>query len=136
MSSYITTNISINDNVINSNTFVNELLIDYYDRNKFTFYYSKYDDLRKNILNNDFNNCKQLKNNLFYNKNDIFILRKKDNKIIKLPKLINNSNSNFDYSLYIHMIKKKEYSIILNSDNNDNDLSTINSIIYLYNNLI
>jgi len=136
MSHYITTNTSIYDDMINCNIFINELLIDYYDNKKFIFYYSTYEDLRNSILNNSFDKCKKLKNNLFYNKNNIFILRVKDNKIIKLPKLIiNNTNSNFDYSFFIHMIKKKIYSIIVNSEINKNNLLIVNSIIYLYNNL-
>lgn len=137
MSYYITTNTSIYDNIINCNIFINELLIDYYDNKKFVFYYSTYEDLRNAILNNTFEKCKKIKNNLFYNKNNIFILRIRDNKIIKLPKLlINNPNSNFDYSFFIDMIKKKNYSIILNSQKNKNNLSIINSIIYLYDNLV
>ena len=51
MNYYKTTNLSIQNNNINCNLFINELLLEYYDESKFNFYRENYEYLRKNMLN-------------------------------------------------------------------------------------
>lgn len=136
MKYYKTSNISIKNCNINTNIFINELLLDYLDVSKYYFYNEEYNNLRNNIVNNDYEKNK-IKNN-FFNKNNnenIMILRKSDNKIIKLPRLDYN-NSLFNYLYFINLIRKqKEIFFFKDNDNNIDNFSTINSIIYLYFNI-
>lgn len=133
MKYYKTSNLSIQNNHINSTIFINYLLLDYLDTSKFYFYNDSFDNVRKNIINNKYEKNKI--NNTFFNTNHVSILRLKDNKILKLPKLSNN-NSLFNYEYFISLIKKSKQPFIF-SDNlsNTKNYSTINSIIYLYFNI-
>lgn len=132
MKYYKTSNLSIQDNNINSIYFVNELLYPFYNDKKYVFFKENYDTLRKNIVNGNYDDNKI--KTTFYD-NNILILRKKDNKIIKLPKLKNNNNNtNFNYSFFIHLIKKSKKNPFYFCDSNKilDNYKTINGILYLY----
>jgi len=105
MKFFKTSNLSLLDCNINSTIFINELLLEYLDNSKYIFYNEEYNVLRNNIVNNIYNKNKIT--NSFFNKNEVYILRIKDNKILKLPPIFNN-NSLFNYSYFINIIKKSK----------------------------
>lgn len=133
MKYYKTSNLSIQNSNINTNIFINHLLLDYFDKSKFTFYNDTYNNLRKNLLIDKYK--KKKIDSSFFNSHNISILRIKDNKIIKLPQL-NNNNSLFNYEYFINLIKKSTKPFIFSdTSSNTNNFSSINSIIYLYFNI-
>lgn len=133
MKYYKTSNISIQNDNINSTIFINHLLLDYLDSSKFYFYDDSFDNVRKNIINNKYEKNKIT--NTFFNTNYLTILRLKDNKILKLTTL-NNNNSLFNYEYFIHLIKKSKQPFIFTDNlSNTKNFTTINSIIYLYFNI-
>lgn len=134
MKYYKTSNLSIQNANINANIFINCLLLDYFDQSKFYFYNDTYDNIRKNIIKNKYE-IKKIVNQLFYTTKYMSIVRLKDNKILKLPKL-NNNNSLFNYEYFINLIQQSNKPFIF-SDNslNTQNFTTINSIIYLYFNI-
>lgn len=130
MKYFKTSNISVHNSNINTNIFINNLLLDYFDKSKFTFYNDTYDNIRKNLFINKYK--KNIISNTFFYHTDVTILRIKDNKIIKLPKLKNN-NSLFNYEYFINLIKNSNKPFIVSDTfSNTKDFSSINSIIFLY----
>lgn len=132
MKFFKTSNLSIQNDKINSNIFINELLQEYLDESKYIFYDETFDNIRKNMLFNQ-DKLKKIANNFYHNKNKIFIVRKKDNKIIKCNKIINN-NHYFNYSYFIDLIKnsKKKKFYFCDNYGNIEQFKTINTILNLY----